>query len=114
MYDKNKVIKLMEDNISICKSIYNGEDNKAFSENKETINKNNIVFTKFIEMTPKLQQLGVDIPMDVILQQLRNLVDAFEYRDSMLLVDTLKYEINDSLQLYLEILEQLEKENIVL
>ncbi|MBQ3544342.1 MAG: hypothetical protein IJA34_05065 [Lachnospiraceae bacterium] len=103
----------MEDNLGICEKIYKGEDSKAFSESQETIN-NNIVFTEFIEMIPKLQQLGVDIPIEVILQQLKNLVDAYEYRDSMLLADTLRYEINDSLQVYLEILEQLEKENIML
>lgn len=114
MYDKNKVVKLIEDNIGICEKIHKGEDSKAFSQSQEIINDNNIVFTEFIKMIPKLQQLGVDIPMDVILQQLKNLVEAFEYRDSMLLDDTLRYEINDSLQVYLEILEQLEKENIVL
>lgn len=114
MYDKNRVIELIEENIRICEKIYKGNDSKAFSESQETINNNNIVFTEFIEMIPKLQQLGVDIPMDIILQQLKNLVEAYEYRDSMLLLDTLRYEINDSLQLYLEILEQLEKENIVI
>ena len=74
----------------------------------------NSVFAEFIRYIPKLKELGVDIPADVLIQQLKNLLEAYEYKDSMLLADTLQYEIKDTLTLYLEILQELEKENIML
>ena len=63
--------------------------------------------TEFIELIPKLQTAGIDIPQDVILKQISNMAEGYEYRDNVLLADTLDYEILDTLQLYVEILEQL-------
>lgn len=114
MRDKNEIIELIKKNEEVCKNIYEGNTGKAFLTKQDIIIKNQKVFSEFIELIPKLKPLGVDIPLEVILQQLKNLIEAYEFSDAVLLMDTLKYEINDSLVLYKEIIEELEKENIVI
>ena len=114
MQDKDNFKNLIKKNLKICNKIYACDTGEAFMQKEDTMVSNNVVFSEFIELIPKLKAYGVDIPMDVILQQLKNLIEAYEYNDAMLLADTLKYEINDSLQLYIEIMEQLKKENIVI
>ena len=87
---------------------------KGYEKLKDYISDINKIFMEFIAIIPKLKELGVDIPSDVLIQQLKNLLEAYEYRDSMLLADTLRYEIIDTLSLYVEIMEELDKENISL
>lgn len=67
----------------------------------------NDIITKLISEIPYYRQLGVDLPQDVILTQLSNLLEAFEHRDIIMLADSLRYEISDTLQVYEEILVQL-------
>lgn len=114
MKNVNEINELINNNNCICNMIYKGEEVKAFENIRYVIKVNNDIFTEFFSLVPLLKQLGVDIPIEVIAQQLNNLIIAYEKHDSMLLADTLRYEINDSLQVYLEILQELEKENIML
>lgn len=68
----------------------------------------NEIIMKLISEIPYYRQLGVDLPEDVILVQLQNLLEAFEHGDMVMLADTLKYELMNTLQVYEEILVQLE------
>ncbi len=70
--------------------------------------------TEFMEKIPVLKQYSIDIPQEVLLSQLQNLLEAFENRDYVMMADTLHYEINDSLQFYVEIMEECKKENLQL
>ncbi len=67
----------------------------------------NRIITKLMSEIPYYRQLGVDLPEDVILAQLNNLLEAFEHRDMVMLADTLKFELSDTLEVYKEILMQL-------
>ena len=40
--------------------------------------------------------------MDILLQQLQNLDEAYTQKDEVLLADTLEYEVSNALQVYLE------------
>ena len=51
------------------------------------------VLKEFMDRVSEFQKLGVDIPMNVILEQLNNMVSGMEYGDMILLADTLEYEI---------------------
>lgn len=86
----------------------------AYIELKDTIPKINAIFTELIDVIIKLKNLGVEISEEVVIQQLKNLREAYEYKDSMLLADTLRYELKDTLIFYLEIIQELEKENIMI
>ena len=45
---------------------------------------------------------GREFPIDILLQQLQNLDEAYTQKDEVLLADTLEYEISNALQIYLE------------
>lgn len=60
---------------------------------------------KMTEMVNWVQQqinAGEEIPIDILLQQLQNLYEAYEQKDEVLLADTLEYEISNALQIYYE------------
>ncbi len=61
----------------------------------------------FISNIPKYNELGADIPQNVVLTQISNLFDGIENKDVLLIADTLKYEILPSLQVYNEISAQI-------
>lgn len=79
----------------------------AMKEISAIIPELNGIITKLLSEIPYYRQLGVDLPEDVIIAQLNNLLEAFEQKDIVMLADTLKYEISDTLQVYEEILTQL-------
>ena len=51
-----------------------------------------------------------DIPLDVIFRQIKNLENALRDKDDFMLADTLKYEISNTLNYYLEIVNEYGKE----
>ena len=61
----------------------------------------------FINNIPKYNELGADIPQNVVLTQISNLFDGIKNKDVLLIADTLKYEILPSLQVYSEISAQI-------
>lgn len=99
-----KIIKEIPEVTVLLKQNKETEGYQAFNRLVPDINN---AMTEFIELIPKLQAAGIDIPQDVILKQISNMAEGYEYRDNVLLADTLDYEILDTLQLYVEILEQL-------
>ena len=50
------------------------------------------------------------MPEDIILTQMKNLMTGFEKRDTVLLADTMEYEIKNTLLFYNDILKELAKE----
>ena len=100
----DNIIKQIPEVTVLLKQNKETEGYQAFNRLVPDINN---AMTEFIELIPKLQTAGIDIPQDVILMQISNMAEGYEYRDNVLLADTLDYEILDTLQLYVEILEQL-------
>lgn len=81
--------------------------------NKELIScikKLNLILKEFTDRVPEFQKLGVDVPEDIILTQMKNLMTGFEKRDTILLADTMEYEIKNTLLFYNDILKELAKE----
>lgn len=72
----------------------------------------NTILKEFIQRIEEFQSYGVEVPQDVILSQMRNLVEGFENRDRVLLADTLEYEIFNTILFYNDILKELEKEQV--
>lgn len=89
-------------------------------ENDKDINKQlvacikdiNQILKEFMNRIKEFQSYGVDIPEEVVLTQMRNLMDGFENRDSVLLADTLEYEIKNTILFYNDILTELSKEQV--
>lgn len=94
--------------MDICRT----DSEKAYLALSKVITDIAEIMSEFIGKCELLVNYGVDIPTDVLLAQLQNLLDGFEHRDFVMMADTLHYEIADSLQLYSEIIMELKKENI--
>ncbi len=74
----------------------------AWSDINEQIEKVILAMTEIVEWAQKLIEAGTDFPIDVVLQQIQNLNDAYTAKDEVLLADTLEYEIKNTLYVYLE------------
>ena len=101
--------KIQEIYQDICRTDYNIAENKL----KQEINNIAKTFTEFLEMSGVLCQYGIEVPQEIILAQLQNLLEAFERKDQILLSDTLQFEIADTLQYYKEILQEMKKEKLL-
>ena len=55
-----------------------------------------------LEWAEELVKNGEEFPVDIILQQIQNLNDAYEKKDEVMLADTLEYEIVNALYVYQE------------
>ena len=58
--------------------------------------------TEIVDWTQQKINEGEEFPMDILLQQLQNLSEAYTQKDEVLLADTLEYEVSNALQVYLE------------
>lgn len=67
------------------------------------------VYMALIGDLPEYKKMGIDLPEEVILQQVKNLDEAVQYHDLIKLYDTLKYEVQDTFNLYKEIKIEMRK-----
>lgn len=58
--------------------------------------------TEMVDWAQQKINEGEEFPMDILLQQLQNLDEAYTQKDEILLADTLEYEVSNALQVYLE------------
>ena len=58
--------------------------------------------TEIVDWTQQKINEGEEFPMDILLQQLQNLGEAYTQKDEVLLADTLEYEVSNALQVYVE------------
>lgn len=61
------------------------------------------VYQTLLDKLPEYIDKGIDIPSDIILQQVKNLDEAVRRKDLIKLYDTLKYEVINTFELYREI-----------
>lgn len=67
-------------------------------------------YQEFIVLIPNLNRIGLEIDANKMLEQLRQLSNAIERKDKVMLFDTLYYEITDTMNLFNEIKEIMEQE----
>lgn len=58
--------------------------------------------TEIVDWAQQKINEGEEFPMDILLQQLQNLDEAYTQKDEVLLADTLEYEVSNALQVYVE------------
>lgn len=58
--------------------------------------------TEIVDWAQQKINEGEEFPMDILLQQLQNLNEAYTQKDEVLLADTLEYEVSNAVQVYLE------------
>ena len=91
----------------ITSNIFKQEYN-IYDEVKNIIPDMQRIYKEFIELIPALNNIGMEIDINVPIMQLKNLLEALESKDKVMMFDTLNYEIKDTLSLYDEIKEIME------
>lgn len=102
------VKKLIKDIPPVVKLLRQNEGNEAYTEFGKMFGELNNAMLTFINAIPAINSMGLDIPTDVVISQLNNMVEGFQYKDNVLLADTLEYEIMESIKLYDKILMQIQ------
>lgn len=95
--------KLIEEIDIMIEKIHNTEPDtyKLFSTLLAKISK---IYKEFIEIIPKLNEIGMEISIEGVTSQLVTLAEAIKVYDKVEIYDCLKYEIRDTLIFYNEIL----------
>ncbi len=104
---ENVVKKLIRDIPLVVKLLRQNKGNEAYTQFGKMFSELNNAMLTFINAIPAINSMGLDIPTDVVISQLNNMVEGFQYKDNVLLADTLEYEIMESMKLYDEILMQI-------
>ena len=60
------------------------------------------VMTEIVNWAQELIGKGEEFPIDMVIQQIQNLKDAYIAKDEVLLADTLEYEIKNTVYVYME------------
>ncbi len=97
-----KIDEIIERNIKISDELYavnNGVIIEFSDKNVDNIQLMNM----FISIIPALIKMGLDIEEDIPLRQIKNMEKALETKDFMMLADTLRYEVNDTLSIVKEL-----------
>lgn len=105
---ENIVKKLISEIPCIVKLLRQNKGNEAYNKFGEMFGELNNAMLTFINAIPAINSMGLDIPTDVVISQLNNMVEGFQYKDNVLLADTLEYEIMETMKLYDEILMQIQ------
>lgn len=115
MTDKSIIINnLLNEIDGIYVKLCMNEKNEAMELFKKALPRINDIFDWFFKDIPKITMYEIDVPTEIIIQQLNNMMEAYQYNDGLMLADVLHFELSDTLNYYLEILEAFEKENIIL
>lgn len=99
---------LLEKLPDIIRKLRQNRDGQAYKELSAVLGKLNEIIVSFVSIIPELNRQGLELSEDMIVRQLKNVVDGFEFHDNILLADSLEYEIMDSLGVYSEILAQIQ------
>lgn len=93
-------------------TVCNGEYGQSYNIVNDNIAVLNQVLTSLLNDLPFIQSLGIEFPKDIVLGQMNHFMEALEHHDSVLLIDSLVYELGDSIAFYEEIIHEMQKNNI--
>lgn len=70
----------------------------------------NAIYLHYINNAGKYKEYEIDIPVQVLLSQMQNLIDAIDNKDMMQMADSLWYEIREGLLFFKDIESELSKQ----
>lgn len=95
---------------ALGRQFYMNQQKEAFEGLSKMVPDINSAMSSFICAIPGYNKQGANLPMDVVVKQLSNLMDAMQQKDTIMIGDCLMYEISESLRVYKSILEDLANE----
>ena len=90
-----------------------GDKIDGFEKLNGMMNELTNILGEIIDGKEIFSKLEVEFPEEIVIQQINNLADAIENKDTILLADTLNYEIKNTLLFYIDVINELEKNNIM-
>ena len=73
----------------------------------ETVNNVNNIYLEYINRADELRNRGIDIPVDILLSQMKNLMTAIDSKDIIMLADTMLYEIKEGMLFFIDVENEL-------
>ncbi len=73
----------------------------------QTVNNVNNIYLGYINRADELRNRGIDIPVDILLSQMKNLMTAIDSKDIIMLADTMLYEIKEGMQFFIDVENEL-------
>lgn len=109
MISVEELDKVLEEIEAFIELIYSDEK-KGFEILADVISTVQMVMGEFLGLVPALNEAGMDIPLEVLEQQIIKLGTVIEHRDTVGIIDSLRYEIEDSIKVYQEIVAAIGEE----
>ena len=81
-----------------------------FSEIQGMMLQINQVYEELLNIIPKLNGIGMEIDCNIVVEQLKRLMQGYNDRDKVLLFDNLGYEIKDTLLFFEDIIKIMNEE----
>lgn len=73
----------------------------------QTVNNVNNTYLGYINRADELRNRGIDIPVDILLSQMKNLMTAIDSKDIIMLADTMLYEIKEGMLFFIDVENEL-------
>ena len=73
----------------------------------DTVKNINNIYLEYINKADELRIQNIDVPADVLLLQMNNLMEAIDNKDIIMLADTMLYEIKEGLLFFIDIEKEL-------
>ncbi len=73
----------------------------------DTVKNVNNIYLGYINRTDELEGRGIEVPVDILLSQMQNLMTAIDSKDIIMLADTLLYEIKEGMLFFTDIENEL-------
>lgn len=91
----------------IADLLYQNKVNVVLKELENEIQVISKIMIEFINRCDQYNQMGMEIPKEVLLSQVQNCLEAYKKGDVLMLADSLHFEISQSLSLFCDILVEL-------
>ena len=95
---------LLERIVYVSRELYKNNLNGVADEIREMFPKINQILLKLIGDSVRYEQIGIEVPQNILILQVKNFLEAYENKDVLMLADTMKYEIYEGLSYYRELL----------
>lgn len=83
--------------------LYGNDLGRAQQELGAVVQRVNAAYLSYISSSQIYAGNGIEIPTEILLSQMKNLLEAIEEQDILMLADTLQYEIKEGILFFIDV-----------
>ncbi|MDD3239364.1 MAG: hypothetical protein PHW47_04615 [Lachnospira sp.] len=91
----------------IADLLYQNKAHIVFNDLENEFQMISKIMIEFINRCDQYNEMGMEIPKEVLLSQMQNCMEAYKKGDILMLADSFQYEICQSISLFRDILNEL-------